>query len=441
MDMQRRGIKVDLAERDFTVRRLGERRDFLQARLDKLAEIFWGRGLNPQSPKQLVEFFYGLMGHKTYINHKTKKPTTDIKALEKIQKTPHLAPFVKLILEIRNVKGLIADLTKKLRKGRMHCRINIAGTETGRFSSAADCFGHGTNMQNQTERVKRVYVPDPGMKLAYIDLEQAESRAVGVTCAALGFGDAYLNACLSEDLHTTVTRLVWPELDWTGEIKHDRSIADLPFYRHFTYRDMSKRGGHGTNYYGSERAIAINLNIEIKVASAFQFNYFGSFPEIREWHDWNRMMLQTTGQIETLMGRVRQFGGRVWDDATIREAIAYGPQSSIADYMNLGLLYVHTYMPEVQLLLQVHDAILIQYPEDREDEIIPEVRRWLETPRLGNSEISISVPTEAETGWNWAHVDPSNRFHSDGNPFGLKKYKGHDDRKFEPTSLLDRRIR
>lgn len=441
MEMMWRGIRVDLHERKILHAEIMEIKTKLEARLDQMALALWDKPLNARSPKQLAEFFYDFLRLPKSYKRGSKSPTTDENALLKLESYFLAGPFCRHILEIRQLGKLADSFSKTLDNGRAMTRINVAGTETGRFSSSESVWGTGTNMQNQTERTRRIYLPDPGKKFAYIDLEQAESRAVGIICAVLGFGDAYLNACSSGDLHTTVTRMVWPEREWTGELAHDKGLAEQVFYRHFSYRDMAKRGGHGTNYYGKAPTMAKHLKVETALVAGFQKQYFAAFPEINLWHQYVADQLQTTGRITSIMGRERKFLGRVYDDATLREAIAYDPQSSIGDYMNLGMLYVHHEVPEVDILLQVHDAILIQYPEEDEAVLLPRVTEQLLRPRLGTPELNIVIPNEVQVGWNWSKVDKKKKFFSDGNPYGLEKWNGVDERKYQEPSILDRRIR
>ena len=75
----------------------------------------------------------------------------------------------------------------------------------------------------------------------------------------------------------------------------------------------------------------------------------------------------------------------------------------------------------VQLLMQIHDAILVQYPEGKEEEIIPRLRELIRFPIQLKHGRTFEIPYEVKTGWNWA--DCSNE-----NPKGLKKYNGRDSR-------------
>lgn len=450
LSMMRFGFRVDPLERANAIKDFDTKAEFLLKRLNRIAEAVWGKPLNPNSPKQVNDFFYRAL--KLPVQRKKNKQTgeygetSDRNALETLESYFNAALIVRHIMAIRELKKLASTLRSEVEKdGRMRASFNIAGTETGRFSSSSSAFNTGTNLQNQTERLRRVYVADPGYKLAVFDLKTGESFAVGLKCHMLGLGRAYLDACSSGDLHTTVTRLVWQNLNWTEDAKLNKAVAEQLFYRHFSYRDMAKRGGHGTNYYGTPWTMAKHLKVDVKLIEEFQRLYFQAFPEIREWHLWVAGQIQAHAQLTSIMGRRRHFFGRTRDDNTLREAIAYDPQSCIADYTNQWLLRVYRNVRKAQLLQQGHDALTVQFREGDEHEVVEGILREASLVRLGGDHPdSITIPAEAKVGWNWGKADPKKKMHADGNPFGLIDYTGKDDRKFKQTSahasLLDRRV-
>ncbi len=168
---------------------------------------------------------------------------------------------------------------------------------------------------------------------------------------------------------------------------------------------------------------------------AFQAQYFRAFPAMLRWHAYVDRTLREDGYLTTLTGRKRWFFGRRNDDSTLREAIAYDPQGSLADILNRGMLQVWE-RNECVLLMQIHDAILIQYPESREDEIIPRVLDALSVPIMLDSGRKFTIPYGVLTGWNWGKWD------EETNQDGLKTWKGSDQRKRQPAvSILDRSLR
>lgn len=219
----------------------------------------------------------------------------------------------------------------------------------------------------------------------------------------------------SGDLHSNNAKLVWPELGWTGDKVKDRAIADKQFYRDFTYRDMAKRGSHLSNYRGSAWMMSRALKIPIEVAEEFQARYCRgrgdergklaiepAFQCIVEFWQWIATELQTTGQLVTPFGRRRHFFGRHGDDTTIREAIAFLPQSTTADRMNLGMWRVWHGMPEVELLAQTYDSITFQVAEGPGfDEAVGRALELIRVELRSACGRSYIVPGEAKVGWNW----------------------------------------
>lgn len=443
LEMRLRGIRVDEGWRRTTIDSYSANLRTIETNLNTILRDGIGVDINWNSPAQLKKLLYETMGLPAQKKRNAKGQyvlTADRDALEKLEAHFHAQPIITHILALRDIAKKIGVLKTSVDSdGRMRTSYNIAGTTTGRFSSSLSDFGTGGNLQNLEERLRRPFVADPGMKFAYIDLEQAESRLVGAE-EWNRFGDGrYLDACESGDLHTTVCRLAWTDLGWSNptDLKRDREIAEQPFYRQHSFRHMAKVLGHGTNYSGKPYTMAKHTKLDAPLISTFQSKYFSAFPSHQRWHAAVASELAQTGNLVTITGRRRWFFGRRNDDTTIREAIAFGPQGAVGDILNMGMLRVWR-LGICQLLLQIHDAILIQYPEEREAEILTQVLRAIEVPVPLNNGRTLIIPSEAQTGWNWAHED-------DKNPDGLKKWKGHDDRRRTPDapqmSKLDRILR
>lgn len=442
LDMMLRGFKVNSYWRRQGVANLQARLRKLEIVLDKYAQIVWGKGLNPNSPIQMKAFFYGKNGLSLPEQYKfekgVKKVSTNRECLEKLMVYFYAQPIIVCILAMRDTIKKISVLTTEVdADGRMRTSYNVAGTETGRWSSSANAFGGGTNLQNITPELRRMFESDRGKKLCYLDLEQAESRVVGLLVWMVTGDPSYLNACESGDLHTTSAKLIWDNLAWTGDIKADKKIAEQIFYRQYTYRDMSKRGGHGTNYYGKPPTMARHLKVETAFMESFQHRYFGAFPGIPKWHLWVKQQLDLHQVLVTPLGRTRTFFGRHDDDTTLREAIAFVPQSVVGDLLNYILYDFFLNLRPMELLAQVHDAIVFQYPEPAEVDIVPRALEMARVPITVESIVkpgtyrTITIPTECKVGWNWAD-DPirTSLGKKLPNPDGLTKWTGKlDERK------------
>ena len=440
LDMMLRGWRIDPIERDRAVRILTAKLARLDLIIQRYAIAIWDKHLNPRSPKQMLDFLYGAMAlPEQWISIKgQRKLSTNREVLEKLEIYFHARPVVAAILAYRDVAKQLSILQTSIDSdGRWRTSYNIGGTETGRWSSSGSAEGTGSNIQNIPPGLRGMFVADPGWVLVGIDLEQTESRDVGWLQGTI-LGDwTYLDAVEAGDIHTVVTRLVWPDMPWTGDLRLDKAIADnreKPFYREYTHRDMAKRGGHLSNYKGSAFTASRFLKVPLELMEFFQASYLRAFPGFEKWWTWVATQVQTTSHLVTPFGRERTFFGRPNDDTTLREAIAYVPQSSTADRLNLGLWRIWKHMgTEVQLLGQVHDAVYFQVPEKSDlSTIITRALALLETP-LHHSPTgrTLVVPGEAKWGWNWASLGPSN-------PDGLAKWKGKVDR--QRTSILNQRL-
>lgn len=369
-------------------------------------------------------------------------PTVNRDALEKLQYYFYAEPIILHLLALRDVDKKRSLLETEIDlDGRHRTSLNIAGTNTGRLASSLSDFGTGGNLQNIDRLLREVFIADPGYKLGNVDLEQADSRNLAALCWNLfysshgeEFAGSYMRACESGDLHTTVSRMARPSLPWTDDPKLNRELADTKFYRNDSYRDLDKKLGHGTNFVGSAPTMAKHAKVPRYEVEEFQRNYFRAFPCIPAYHEYVKQQLIEYGMLYNLFNRRRFFFGRDKDPATIREAVAFAPQSSTAEEINIGMLRVWRGR-KVQLLIQVHDSILFQFPEELEDEIMPWVIQQcrVEVELAGGRKFV--VPAEGKTGWNWGDMITK----KDGtviNPSGLTKYKGGDTRKRIATRPL-----
>ena len=128
----------------------------------------------------------------------------------------------------------------------------------------------------------------------------------------------------------------------------------------------------------------------------------GAFPGIRVWHSAIQKELLEKGSLVTPMGRRRHFWDRLKDASTLRAAIAFVPQSTIGDLLNLGLWRVYDELKDsgVEVLGQVHDAILGQCHKYKIDELMPMVLEKMHNPLMVNGREMI-IPSSVEVGDNW----------------------------------------
>lgn len=384
---------------------------------------------NPHSSDQGMHLLYDL--HKLPAQrNKMKRVSVDDDILLRLgEKYPAIQPITSAIQEARGLKKQLGFLGAKLSPtNRFHSSFNVGAAWTGRWSSSKDVFHRGGNLQNIAERHRNIFIADPGMELCYADLKQAESNMV----AHLAGDEAYIEAHALGDVHTYATRIIWPDLGWTGDLKADKKIAkqnppwdQAPGHE---YRFQSKRIQHGGNYGLMPYGIAMIAKIPVEAAKEAWHGYHDGFPRIRQWQGKTRALVEAGDRLTNPLGRTIRLFGRPWDDHTYKQGLAFVPQSSVADIIKVAIWRIWWELERrgpVQLLGQIHDAILFQFPRGEYEW----VRQALElmkvpVPTLGadGKWRTAEIDTEAAVGLNWGHAGPDNpngikeiTFDADGN--------------------------
>lgn len=443
LEISMRGIRINLVDRDKAIAKMQVLLDGLEARFQRMMEEVFGHRMNWRSPMQLKTFFYGELNIGEIKKRNSKgvwAATVDEDALERIKLHPWGSVFASYILAMREIGKKITFLQTEIDlDGRIRCKLNVAGTNTGRLSSSASDFGTGTNLQNVDKTLRTPFIADPQYLLVETDLEQADARNVGAiiwtkylsTHGAEKAG-AYLDACESGDLHTTVARMSFPDLAWPELRTEWRAVADQLFLKGETYRDACKKLGHGTNYYGTPPTMAKNTGIPSHTVKEFQGRYFAAYPLIKQWQDDTIAEVRDYGVLTTIYGRKRHFFDRGNDQSTWRKAIAYCPQSMTGHQIDMGILNLWRTVPEVQLLMQVHDSILFQVPFHNHQTYVERAMEALryEIELVGGRKFA--VPLGCKSGYNWGSG-------GEDNVLGLKKWKGEETR--VPPHVGPRRLR
>jgi DNA polymerase I-like protein with 3'-5' exonuclease and polymerase domains len=266
-----------------------------------------------------------------------------------------------------------------------------------------------------SERHRHVFVADTGKKLCYADLKQGESFFV----AHFAGDENYIEAHKS-DTHTFVARLVWPHLPWNGDIKKDKVIAeslqpDWDKTPGHNYRYQSKGVQHGSNLGLTPFGLAIQRHISVDAATRAQGAYFDAFPGIRDLQRWIKRKVVDQEPIVNPFGESITLFGKPDDPHTYKQGLSYLPQSTVVGIINTATwrLWREMDLPgEIELLAQIHDALLWQYPEADEEEVLLRAGQIMRIPLsitdiYGKTRIA-TVGTEAAVGWNWGHVNEHN---------------------------------
>lgn len=374
---------------------------------------------NANSPDHVDHLVYDLLGVPVHTDKKGKRSTGgDI--LDRIAlKFEQHRSIIDGIISIRDKKKQLGSLSARLSKdGRYPSSFNIGAAWTGRQSSSKNPYGEGGNAQNVAPRHRRIFIADPGKLLVYADLKQAESNVV----AHISGDETYIEAHRSGDVHTYVARLVWPELPWTGDLKKDKAIAkglpDWDAVEGHDYRFQAKRIQHGSNLGLTPTGIAYAARIPQKAAYKAQENYFGEFTRIRSWQQNTERRIREHLPLYNVLGREITLLGRPWEKHTINQGYAFEPQSSVADILDTGMWRVWKEQDptggnndELELLAQIHDAILGQFDKDHID-VLHKTKSLLQIPipvkGLDGVTRIMQIEAEIAIGYNWGKKSEDN---------------------------------
>lgn len=369
---------------------------------------------NPLSHPATTKLLYEDMGLKRQYN-RDGRLSADKDCLDRLARAyPDHAPLFDGIEQTRGLNKQRNVLEKRLSPdGRWRSSFNVAATKDARWSSSKNCFGDGDNMQNVTREIRDIFIADPGMGMVYADLEQAESKGV----AYLSGDEAYIEAHEKHNVHVYCGREVfWPEgmvggPEWTGDDDADKLAMKTTYVpwdpsQIKTYYDQSKRNQHGSNYYMTPYGLAFNNKMPVREAEETMARYFGHFGHISAWHNDCERRLRETKTMENPLGRERQFFEREWEKDTLRQYIASGPQSMVADLLNTALILIWEECDPytLQLLQQGHDAVLTQFPlSNREgvDRLEELMSVPVDVTDIYGTVREMTIGVEVATGTNW----------------------------------------
>lgn len=391
------------------------------------------RPFKPSSDDDMAHLFYDLLKMKKQFN-KDHKVTTDKEARERLKhKYPKHESLIEAIDLFKNQHKKLQFLRfRETANGRFCPGFNVGVTNTGRWSSNKNAFGEASNAQNVTEELRYIMIADKGMELCYADLKQAESNIIAHEAG----DEAYIEAHRVGDTHTYVTRLIWPEgvmgKEWTGDIGEDKKIATsgAPEWDNrpgHDFRFQSKSIQHGSNLGRTAFGISIKQHITVEKAREGQLRYFRAFPGIRDYQNDIRQAVRDQRHIINCLGIRFKLYGRPWDDHTVRQGLAIKPQSTVGHVIGIGCYRIMRDLPEIELLAQVHDAILFQFPKGRYDLVYQALEAMtVELPIKGvdGKLRTTTIGTEAAVGHNWGHHVSVEKAKAKGvrpNPEGIRE--------------------
>ncbi len=386
--MERTGVRVDAGLLRQQSQELAETMQSLEAKAHESA----GGAFNLGSPKQIQEILYERQGLPVLSKTPKGAPSTAESVLEELAAQGHELP--QLILDYRGVSKLRSTYTEKLpglinpHTGRVHTSYHQAVAATGRLSSS------DPNLQNipvrspEGRRIRRAFIPADGHVLLAADYSQVELRIMAHLSGDEGLKKAF---AAGEDIHAATAAEVFGGKP--AEVTADQ-------------RRAAKAINFGLIYGMSAWGLARQLGIERGEAQEYVDRYFERYPGVRAFMDNTRASAHDKGYVETVFGRrlylpeinSRNNQRRQYAERT---AINAPMQGTAADIIKRAMIAVDDWIgresPEVALVMQVHDELVLEVPTGTEDSVAEKIRSFM----ADAAELAVPLEVEIGVGENW----------------------------------------
>ena len=381
------GAKVDRDKLAAHSEELSRKIEILSAEAFRLAK----GEFNLDSPKQLLEVLYEKL--KLPVLKKTPKgqPSTNEETLKRLSEEYELP---KIILEYRGLAKLKSTYTDSLIKienpktKRIHTSYQQAVTSTGRLSSTEP------NLQNipiktaEGRRIREAFVPEKGNVLISADYSQIELRIMAHLSKDKNLTHAFNN---NLDIHSATAAEVFN--------------ADLE-----AVTSEQRRSAKAINFglmYGMS-AFGLTRQLDIPRAEAQQYldTYFERYTGVKDYIENTKIKAKENMYVETLMGRrlylneINAANG-LRRQAAERAAINAPLQGSAADIIKKAMIDINQFlfkeMPNVKMIMQVHDELIFESPKSEANEVLKAMKEMMES----TVELDIPLIADAEIGANW----------------------------------------
>ena len=386
--MEWEGARIDVAE----LKRLSGELAVRLSKLENEAFSIAGRPFNVSSPMQVGRILFEEM----QIDAKAKRTKAGAwsTAEDSLEKYAAREPLVRLILDIRGIKKLLATYIDALPKlinpvtGKIHTTYNQTATATGRLSSA------NPNLQNIPVRtadgrdIRRAFVPEPGDLMFSADYSQIELRLMADMSGDPGMVEAFLSGA---DIHRSTAAKIY-HLE-PGEVSDD-------------LRRNAKTANFGIIYGISAFGLSERLGMPRSEAKDLIEGYMATYPLVAEYMKKAVADAQRDGFVSTIMGRRRYLPDIQSRSNTVRSyaernAINAPLQGSAADIIKVAMVAVDAEFRRLglrsRMIMQVHDELIFNVKPDELEQVRQIVVSLMEGAYSGRVPMEVS----AGVGANW----------------------------------------
>ena len=390
--MEWEGARIDPAELHALSRQLSSR----LAALEQEAYSIAGRPFNVGSPSQVGQILFGEMN----IDPKARKTKGGAwsTAEDVLEKYAADVPLVKLILDIRGLKKLLATYVDSLPKlinpttGKIHTTYNQTVTSTGRISST------NPNLQNIPIRtadgrdIRRAFIADPGCLLLSADYSQIELRLMADLSGDTAMVDAFLSGA---DIHRATAAKIYHE-----------NLEDVTD----TQRRNAKTANFGIIYGISAFGLSERLGIPRGEAKELIEGYLATYPGVAQYMEKSIEVARRDGYVTTILGRRRYLPDIHSRSNTVRSyaernAINAPLQGSAADIIKVAMVRIDEEIRRrglrTRMIMQVHDELIFNVFPDELAEVQQLVVKGMEGAYSGR--VPMEVAAGVATNWLEAH--------------------------------------
>ena len=259
--------------------------------------------INIGSPKQLAALLYDIAKFPLYYDKKKKKETrsTAEDALIKLDN-----PLSKAILDYREFATIVSTFIDKLpdcvnpKDGRIHCKFNQYGADTGRFSS------EDPNMQNipsHNKDIRKMFTASDGYVLMSSDYSQQEPKCLAALCREHGDSQMYDTFMEGKDLYSEIASKAFNK---TYEECREFNVDGTTNKDGKERRSQAKSILLGVLYGRGVPSIAEQLGTSTNKAQDIKESVFRGFPAIKKFEEDSIEMAKTKGYVTTVCGRKRR---------------------------------------------------------------------------------------------------------------------------------------
>lgn len=357
--MELAGVGIDRLGLEALNKEFGERLQTLRACVIRLA----GREFNVGSPKQLAEVLFEDL--KLPVQKKTKTGySTNAEVLEKLAVDHEIC---RVLLEYRKFEKLISAYVESLLQaidpstGRIHTMFGQTASTTGRLVTSEPDLQKTPVRTEEGRRIRRLFEAPIGCQLLVADWSQIELRVLAHLCH---------DPALVQAFHE-------------GVDVHRRTAAGLfgkePQEVTREERETAKTVNFATIYGQGASALAQNLGLSRKEAERIIERYFEVYSRVRSWLDQTVELARVTGKVTTLAGRTRFIPELFSKNPMVNQAgerMAWNTpvQGSAADICKQAMLRIDARLQKLthfksRLLLQIHDELVFECPENELEEV------------------------------------------------------------------------